>query len=460
MSMTPQSAMTSATQPTAIEHMPVASLRPYPGNARTHSKRQIRQIADSIRHFGFTNPVLVGENGEIIAGHGRVEAAKLLGLEKVPTVRLAHLNPAQRRAYVLADNKLALNAGWDRQLLGIELQGLIDIDFDVELTGFSSTEIDLVLDEAGEGSPNDPTDVEDEIPLSTNDPATAITRTGDVWCLGRHRLICGDARDRVVFDLVMGHERADLIFTDPPYNVPIDGHVTGLGRIRHREFAMGVGEMSADAFTSFLRQTLGHAAALACNGAIAFVCMDWRHMGELLKAGQAVFSELKNLCVWNKTNGGIGTFYRNKHELVFVFEVGAAAHSNTFGLGDRGHYRTNVWDYAGVKMLRVGRSEDLAMHPTVNPVALVAAAIKDCSKRGEIVLDPFGGCGTTLIAAEKTGRLARLIEFDPAYCDTILHRYERVTGKQAKQAASGMSFEEIAKERAASLAAAEEAADR
>jgi len=460
MSMTPQSAMTSATQPTAIEHMPVASLRPYPGNARTHSKRQIRQIADSIRHFGFTNPVLVGENGEIIAGHGRVEAAKLLGLEKVPTVRLAHLNPAQRRAYVLADNKLALNAGWDRQLLGIELQGLIDIDFDVELTGFSSTEIDLVLDEAGEGSPNDPTDVEDEIPLSTNDPATAITRTGDVWCLGRHRLICGDARDRVVFDLVMGHERADLIFTDPPYNVPIDGHVTGLGRIRHREFAMGVGEMSADAFTSFLRQTLGHAAALACNGAIAFVCMDWRHMGELLKAGQAVFSELKNLCGWNKTNGGIGTFYRNKHELVFVFEVGAAAHSNTFGLGDRGHYRTNVWDYAGVKMLRVGRSEDLAMHPTVKPVALVAAAIKDCSKRGEIVLDPFGGCGTTLIAAEKTGRLARLIEFDPAYCDTILHRYERVTGKQAKQAASGMSFEEIAKERAASLAAAEEAADR
>ena len=460
MSMTPQSAMTSATQPTAIEHMPVASLRPYPGNARTHSKRQIRQIADSIRHFGFTNPVLVGENGEIIAGHGRVEAAKLLGLEKVPTVRLAHLNPAQRRAYVLADNKLALNAGWDRQLLGIELQGLIDIDFDVELTGFSSTEIDLVLDEAGEGSPNDPTDVEDEIPLSTNDPATAITRTGDVWCLGRHRLICGDARDRVVFDLVMGHERADLIFTDPPYNVPIDGPVTGLGRIRHREFAMGVGEMSADAFTSFLRQTLGHAAALACNGAIAFVCMDWRHMGELLKAGQAVFSELKNLCVWNKTNGGIGTFYRNKHELVFVFEVGAAAHSNTFGLGDRGHYRTNVWDYAGVKMLRVGRSEDLAMHPTVKPVALVAAAIKDCSKRGEIVLDPFGGCGTTLIAAEKTGRLARLIEFDPAYCDTILHRYERVTGKQAKQAASGMSFEEIAKERAASLAAAEEAADR
>jgi DNA modification methylase len=451
------SALVTTVQALAIESMPVAGLRPHRGNARTHSKKQIQQIVDSIRQFGFTNPVLVGENGEIIAGHGRVEAAKLLGLEKVPTVRLAHLNAAQRRAYVLADNKLALNAGWDRKLLAIELQGLIDINFDVELTAFSSTEIDLVLEEADESSPNDPTDVDDEIPLSTNDPATAITRTGDIWSLGRHRLICGDTRDRAVFDLVMGHERADLIFTDPPYNVAIDGHVTGLGRIRHREFAMGVGEMSAEAFTSFLRLTLGNAAALARDGAIAFVCMDWRHMGELLKAGQAVFSELKNLCVWNKTTGEMGTFYQSKHELVFVFKACAAAHSDTLGLGHGGHHRTNVWDYAGVNTLPVGRSEDLAMHPTVKPVALVAAAIKDSSKRGEIVLDPFGGCGTTLVAAEKTGRLARLIEFDPAYCDTILRRYERVTGKQATQAASGMSFEEIAQERAALLAAAEEA---
>ena len=433
----------------AIEPIPVASLRPHPGNARIHSKKQVRQIADSIRQFGFTNPVLIGDGGEIIAGHGRVEAAKLLGLDCVPTVRLAHLNAAQRRAYVLADNKLALNAGWDRELLAIELQGLIDIDFDVELTGFSCTEIDLVLDEAREGSPNGPTEAEDQVPFPIGDPTSAVTRAGDVWCLGRHRLICGDARDRVPFDLLMGNERADLIFSDPPYNLPLDGHVTGLGRIRHREFAMGVGEMSVEAFTSFLQRTLGHAAALARNGAIAFVCMDWRHMGELLKAGQAVFSELKNLCVWNKTNGGMGTFFRNKHELVFVFKVGTAPHTNTFGLGDGGRYRTNVWDYAGVNTLRAGRSEDLAMHPTVKPVALVAEAIKDCSRRGEIVLDPFGGSGRTLIAAEKTGRLARLIEFDTIYCDTILHRFERVTGKQATHAASGTSFEEVAQERAA-----------
>jgi DNA modification methylase len=431
-----------------IEPMPVASLRPHPGNARTHSKRQIRQIADSIQRFGFTNPVLIGSEGQIIAGHGRVEAAKLLGFESVPTVRLSHLTVAQCRAYVIADNKLALNAGWDRELLAIELQGLIDIDFDVELTGFSLAEIDIVLDEAREGSPSGPAEAEDEIPALEH-PATAVTRSGDMWRLGRHRLICGDSRNRSAFDLLMDNERADLIFTDPPYNVPIDGHVTGLGRIRHREFAMGVGEMSRDEFTRFLQQTLGHAAALARDGAIAFVCMDWRHMGELLKAGQAVFSELKNLCIWNKTNGGMGTFYRSKHELVFVFKAGTAPHTNTFGLGDGGRYRTNVWDHAGVNTLRPGRSEDLAMHPTVKPVALVVDAIKDCSRRGQIVLDPFAGSGTALIAAEKTGRQARAIEFDPAYCDVILRRFERVTGKQANHATTGMSFEEVEQQQAA-----------
>jgi DNA modification methylase len=431
-----------------IVTVPVRSLRPYPGNPRTHSKRQVRQIADSIRRFGFTNPVLIGEDGEIIAGHGRVEAAKLLGLESVPTLRLAHLDAAQRRAYVLADNKLALNAGWDQELLAIELQGLIAVDFDIEITGFSPTEIDLVLDEARESAPVASAEAEDQIPVPLDDPGSAVTRTGDVWRLGRHRLICGDARDRTVFDLLMEDERADLVFTDPPYNVPIDGHATGLGRIRHREFAMGVGEMSVAAFTGFLQQTLGNAGALARSGAIAFVCMDWRHMGELLKAGQAVFSELKNLCVWNKTNGGMGTFYRSKHELVFVFKVGNAGHTNTFGLGDGGRYQTNVWDYAGVNTAT--RREDLAMHPTVKPVALVAEAIKDCSKPGEIVLDPFGGSGTTLMAAQKTGRLARLIECDPLYCDTILRRFERVTGKEAVHAANRMSFEEVTRERTAS----------
>jgi DNA modification methylase len=429
-----------------VETVPVSKLRPYTKNPRAHSKRQIWQIANSIKRFGFTNPILISDDDEIIAGHGRVKAAKLLGIENVPTVRLSHLDATQRRAYVIADNKLALNAGWDRELLAIELQVLIDLDVDVEITGFSLAEIDLVLDEARESSSDLERDADDEVPALL-DAVLATTRPGDLWLLGRHRLLCGDSRNCESFDRLLERERTNLVFTDPPYNVPIEGHVCGLGRIRHREFAMGAGEMSREAFTAFLQVTLGHAAAVCRDGAIAFVCMDWRHMGELIAAGEAVFSELKNVCVWNKTNGGMGSFYRSKHELVFVFKVGNAPHTNTFGLGDTGRYRTNVWDYAGVNSLRPGRSEELAMHPTVKPVALVAEAIKDCSRRGGIVLDPFGGSGTTLIAAEKTGRLARLVEFDPAYCDQILRRYERITGKQAKLATTEQTFEAVAEER-------------
>ena len=299
--MSPQSDQ----NPLAVEPMAVACLRPYAGNARTHSRKQIRQIADSIRRFGFTNPVLISDDDEIIAGHGRVEAAKLLGMPSVPTLRLSHLDAAQRRAYVLADNKLALNAGWDHELLAIELQGLIDLEFDVEITGFSLAEVDLLFDEVREASPNPEPGGENEIP-PIMDPVSAITRRGDLWLLDRHRLLCGDSRQGATFHHLLQNERVDLVFTDPPYNVPIDGNVCGLGRIRHREFAMGVGEMSSEAFTAFLRATLGHAAASCRDGAIAFVCMDWRHIGELLAAGQAVFSELKNLCVWNKTNGGMG----------------------------------------------------------------------------------------------------------------------------------------------------------
>jgi len=441
--------------PLTIEFVDISQLRPYPKNARTHSKKQLRQIADSIKTFGFTNPVLISDDKEIIAGHGRVEAAKLLAMENVPTVRLSHLNAAQRSAYVIADNKLALNAGWDREVLAIELQALIDLDFGVEITGFSLAEVDLVLDEARDASPEPSHDADEEIPR-LGDSHSATTRPGDLWLLGRHRLLCGDSRSREAFNCLLGGEIVDLVFTDPPYNVPIDGHVCGLGRIRHREFSMGAGEMSRQAFASFLQLTLGHAAACCRDGAIAFVCMDWRHLGELLAAGQEVFSELKNLCVWNKANGGMGSFYRSKHELVFVYKVGAAPHTNTFGLGDTGRYRTNVWDYAGVNSFRSGRADELAMHPTVKPVALVADAIRDCSRRSETVLDPFGGSGTTLIAAENTGRRARLIECDPAYCDQILRRFERITGKLPRHAATGQTFETMAEQRAAMPAHEEE----
>ncbi|MDQ6869423.1 MAG: site-specific DNA-methyltransferase [Pseudomonadota bacterium] len=439
----------------ALKYVSVTALRPYDRNARTHSKKQIRQIANSIERFGFTNPVLISDDGQIIAGHGRVEAAKLLEIERVPTLCLSHLSDAERRAYIFADNKLAQNAGWDREILALELQGLLDLDFEIDLTGFGPAEIDMILDDAGDGSPDTSSGPEDELPAVGN-PAFSVTRPGDMWLVGRHRLVCGDARSAEPLRVLLDDEEADLIFTDPPYNVPIDGHVCGLGRIRHRKFAMGVGEMSPDAFTCFLRQTLGHAAAHSRDGAIAFVCMDWRHLGELLAAGQAIFSELKNICVWNKSNAGMGTFYRSKHEFVLAFKVGTAAHTNSFGLGDSGRYRTNVWDYAGVNTFKAGRMDELSMHPTTKPVALVADAIRDCSKRGQIVLDPFAGSGTTLIAAEKTGRRARLIEFDPAYCDSILRRFAHVTGKEARLAATGEGFEALMESRGTSVSLSHE----
>jgi len=415
-------------------------LRPYANNARSHSRKQIKQIAESIERFGFTNPVLVTDDGEIVAGHGRVEAAKLLGLKAIPTIALSHLTDAERRAYVLADNKLALNAGWDREILAIELQGLIDLEFDVELTGFSLAETDFILDDMRDADPNGTDSAEDQVPQIGN---TVVTIRGDCWALGRHKLICGDARAPQDYATLLGSERTDIVFTDPPYNVPIDGHVSGLGSVKHREFAFASGEMSAAEFTQFLTNALSATASFMRDGAIAFVCMDWRHMGELLAAGKVAFSELKNLIIWNKTNGGMGTFYRSKHELIFAFKAGQGEHTNSFGLGETGRYRTNVWDYAGISSMTGSRRDELAMHPTVKPVAMIADALRDCSRRGEIVLDAFGGSGSTLIAAEMTGRVARLIEYDPVYCDTIIRRWEAFTGKRATLLSSGETFEEV-----------------
>lgn len=297
----------------------IKSLRPYAGNARTHSKKQVKQIAASIERFGFTKPVLIADDGEIIAGHGRVEAAKLLSWKVVPTIALSHLSEIERRAYVLADNKLALNAGWDKEILAIELQALVDFEFDVEITGFSLAEVDFALDEAADADPLDRDASDDAVPVTSG---PAISRSCDVWLLGRHRLLCGDARSAGDFSTLMDGAKADLVFTDPPYNVKTYGNVCGLGTVKHREFAFGSGEMSRTQSAAFLGETLGNVASVMRDGAIAYVCMDWRHMGELLVAGEEAFTELKNLVVWNKTNGGMGAFYRSKHELVFVFKMG------------------------------------------------------------------------------------------------------------------------------------------
>ncbi|WP_171237181.1 DNA methyltransferase [Ruegeria sp. HKCCA5763] len=419
-------------------------LIPYAGNARTHNDKQIAQIAASIRAFGFANPVLVDSDGGILAGHGRVAAAKLLGMEMVPTIGLAHLSAAERRAYVIADNRLAELAGWDREILKIELEALADLDlnFELEITGFETAELDILLDDDIREGADDPADA---TPAPEEGPA--VTRPRDIWHLGRHALICGDARDPSIYAALMGEERAQAVFTDPPYNVKIDGHVCGSGTVKHHEFAMAAGEMDSDTFTAFLKASLGAMVDISHDGAIHFVCMDWRHMAELQAAGSKVYSELKNLCVWAKTNGGMGTFYRSRHELIYVWKVGTAPHTNTFGLGEKGRYRTNVWDYPGVNGFG-GNQQDLALHPTVKPVALVADAIRDVTRRGDTVLDGFGGSGTTLIAAERCGRVARLVELDPVYCDVICRRYAALTGDDAFLAGTGETFAAAAERRA------------
>lgn len=427
----------------AIEHRPLASLRPWTRNARTHSRKQVRQIADSIEAFGFTNPVLVDEAGSILAGHGRVEAAKLLGLATVPCVRIEHMSLEQKRAYVLADNKLALNAGWDEDLLAKELgelSDLPDLDFDISVTGFSIPEIDSMVDGL---EPQEDGEPEADVlpPLVEGDP---FCQEGDVWQLGPHRLVCGNALDPAVIDQLMDGELARMVFTDPPYNVPVNGHVSGLGKVKHREFAMASGEMTSSQFTGFLETALRNMADHAMDGSIHYVCMDWRHMAEMLQAGNAVFDEFKNLVVWAKDNGGMGAFYRSRHELVFVFKHGTAAHVNAFELGQHGRYRTNVWEYRGVNTMKAGRMEELALHPTVKPVQMIADAIRDVSHRGDIVLDLFGGSGSTLIAAHKTGRRGFVCELDPVYCDRIIRRWETYAKDEAVQLVCGLPSAEAA----------------
>lgn len=427
-----------------IEYRDPAELRASRHNSRTHSKAQIRQIADSIARFDMVTPIGISDDNEVIYGHARVEAAKLAGLDRVPVVHLSHLTADERRAYLIADNQIALNAGWNKELLAAELRELAELDFELPALGFSLAEIDMLFDDADDARTDGSDELGDDIPEM---PSTPVTRSGDVWQLGNHRLLCGDARDTENLARLLEGEAVDMIFTDPPYNVPIDGHVCGSGRIRHREFAMGAGEMSVDEFTEFLISTLGPAAKACRDGAIAFVCMDWRHMGELIVAGRKAFTELKNVCVWNKKNAGMGTFYRSKHEMVFVFKIGTAPHINTFGLGDNGRYRTNVWDYAGITSGGSARLSELEMHPTVKPVTLIADAMRDCSKRGDIILDIFGGSGSTLMAAEKCGRLARLIEFDPGYCDVAIQRFEQISGRPAQLIGSGKTFESVADDR-------------
>jgi DNA modification methylase len=393
---------------------------------------------------------VIDSDGQILAGHGRHAAARQLGMSEVPTIQVEHLTPAQRRAYILADNKLAELAGWDRDLLRIQIEELDNLEFDLGLTGFSIPEIEAILEPAV--APSD-----DDVPEPL--PGPPVSRPGDLWQLGPHKLYCGSALEVGSYEALMGSERAAVVFTDPPYNVKVKGHVSGNGKARHREFAMASGEMSKEAFTGFLRTTFRHLIAFSEEGSIHFQCIDWRHMGEMLAAGEDLYGALLNLVVWNKVNGGMGSLYRSKHELVFVYKNGKAPHRNNVELGRHGRNRTNVWDLAGQTSFHGNRDKDLAAHPTVKPVALVADALRDVSVRGDLVLDPFCGSGTTILAAERTRRQARAIELDPIYVDVAIARFEGRTGTKARLAATSQSFSEVAAARAAERAANDESGE-
>jgi len=417
-----------------------SDLKPAARNPRTHSAKQIGMIAQAIQSFGFNNPILLDGNDQIIAGHGRVLAALKLGLALVPTIPLSHLSAAAVRAYIVADNRLAELAGWDTEMLAIELGELVaqDLDFSITDIGFETAEIDIMLAAPADAEP-DPAD-------TVQEPADVATfvRPGDLWLLGEHRLFCGDALDPATYQALLGPERAQMMFADPPYNVKIDGHVSGLGKAAHREFAMASGEMSDSDFTQFLSEATNIAAEHSEAGSIHFLCMDWRHLGHLLSAASGSYSEFKNLCVWVKSNGGMGSLYRSQHELVAVFKVGSGKHINNVELGRHGRSRTNVWQYPGMNSFQAGRDDALQMHPTVKPIALVADAIYDCSERGGLILDPFAGSGTTILAAERTGRRARAIELDPRYVEVSLRRFATETGIIPMNAATGVLMPSVA----------------
>jgi DNA modification methylase len=407
-----------------------------PNNARVHPPQQLRRLESAIREFGFINPIIVDRHGKIQAGHARLSAAKKLDIEKVPTIAVEELTEDQLRAYALADNRLAEKATWDIETLALELQHLVNVDFDVMTIGFETPELDLFLKGTGGEQDDEVVEVDPNVP--------AITKIGDLWHLGKHRAFCGNALHEVSYD-ALGKRRAQAVITDLPYNVPIDGNVCGKGAVKHREFAMAAGEMSEAEFVSFLTTSLRLMARYSTNASLHYLFMDWRHCYELLVAGRQVYEQLLNLCVWAKDNGGMGSFYRSRHELVFVFKNGKGQHRNNVQLGQFGRNRTNVWEYPGVNTLSRQSDEGnlLALHPTVKPVALLADAMLDCTARGDLVLDSFLGSGSTLIAAERIGRVCYGIEIDPLYVDTAIRRWQKLTGDTAVHAVKGRTFDQI-----------------
>ena len=414
-------------------------IRPYSRNTRLHNDKHVCQIANSITEFDFTNPLLVDEDNVLLAGHGRLLAAKKLGLDSVPCVRIDYLTDAQKRAYRITDNQLTINGDWDRDLLGLELKDLSDLDFDLDVIGFETAELDVLIQGLGDDFVEH--DHADDMP--DVDVGYIVSQSGDLWRLGQHLIYCGDALKRESFEKLMSDGLlAQMVFADAPYNVPVDGHVCGAGRVHHDEFAMASGEMSREQFTQFLRTAFTNLRDWSVDGSLHYLCMDWRHIIEITAACDDVYTEMKNLCVWNKASGGMGSLYRSKHELIFVYKNGRAPHINNVELGANGRYRTNVWDYPGVNSFGENR-DDLKLHPTVKNVQMVTDAIMDVTNRGDVVLDSFLGSGTTLLACERVGRVCRGIEIEPKYIDVAILRWQKLTGKNAVNVGLERTYNEL-----------------
>jgi DNA modification methylase len=442
----------------AIEYLDPESLSPHPNNPRQHPGRQIRQLAANIARFGFLVPVLAEGDNQIIAGHARVEAAKRNRMTAVPVVRANHLDEAGKRAVMVADNRLTETSKWDDQLLGENLKILSDLglSFEDEALGFDYGEIEqriLSIEDTDGGD-----EQADQLPEPAED-GPPVSREGDVWlCPGpngidghEHRLVCGDSTEHATYQQLLGDDRASMIFTDAPYNLA----AKDIGQVcddQHGNFAMGSGEMSQKQFIEFLSTVIGHLCNASFPGSIHYLFMDWRHMQELLTAGLQHYNELKNLCVWVKDRPGMGTFYRSQHELVFVFKYGDSPHQNNFALGQHGRTRSNVWSFPSARNLNaddgdLDGNEALGAHPTIKPVRLIEEAILDCSRRGEIVLDPFLGSGSTLIACEKARRRCAGIELSPKYLDTAIRRWQQWTGCDAIHESTGQTFKHLADQR-------------
>jgi DNA modification methylase len=422
----------------AVEYRSIDELIPYANNPRKHSRAQIRKLQRSLKKFGWINPLIIDSHNNLLCGHGRLEAAERNGETMVPVIDIGDMTEADRIAYIIADNKLAEEGEWSKKLLRSELSGLIELGYEVELTGFGTFEIDGILSFG-----DDETAVDDNVELPPEN-AVPVSRNDDMWTIGKHRMIVGDARDLAVHERLLDGERAQLIVTDPPYGCGIANNVSGNGKVKHSDFVMGAGEVSLPEFAmTLLRPAFKAMAAHSEPGAIAFVFMDWRGAPHMLDAAQGVFHELKNMIVWVK-NPGMGAFYRSAHELCYAFKVSPGTHISNIALGRRN--RSNVWRYPSANVFRKGRMEDLADHPTIKPKQMIADAILDCSKRGGIVLDPFAGSGTILSACEMTGRRGRAIELDPVYADVILRRTAEATGCEPLLGGT-VPFHEVAKAR-------------